>query len=109
MQETASRYPSAFAGWLQGLSLASAPIPQLAIVGDTASPGFAALAEVAHRPFLPRLVMAGGKPADAAFPELLRGKPAIDGRATAYLCHGFVCRQPTTSPGELRDQLAEAR
>jgi hypothetical protein len=109
MQETASRHPTAFAGWLQGLSLAASPIPQLAIVGGTASSDFEALLQEAHRPFLPRLVLAGGDPLDPAAPELLRGKALVGRRPTAYLCHGFVCRQPTTSPEELRAQLAEAK
>jgi uncharacterized protein YyaL (SSP411 family) len=109
MQETAGRHPTAFAGWLQDISLASSPIPQLAIVGEMASAAFESLLAAAHRPFHPRLVLAGGGPADPPFPELLQGKAPIGGRPTAYLCHDFVCRQPTTSPEELRAQLAQAK
>ncbi|MCP3973751.1 MAG: hypothetical protein GY720_04585 [bacterium] len=40
----------------------------------------------------------------------IEGKPFFagtsSGRATAYVCEGFVCRQPTTSADELADQLA---
>jgi len=36
---------------------------------------------------------------------LLADRHAIDGRATAYLCEGFVCQAPTTDPTELARQL----
>ncbi|HLE23238.1 MAG TPA: hypothetical protein VI701_02945, partial [Anaerolineales bacterium] len=108
MQETASRHPTAFAGWLQGLSLAASPMPQLAIAGDTMSPGFQALAAEAHKRFLPRLVVAGGLPTDDAFPALLRGRTLLEGLPTAWLCRDFACRLPTPSPEELRSQLNEA-
>jgi uncharacterized protein YyaL (SSP411 family) len=109
MQETASRHPTAFPMWLQDLALAASPIPQLAIVGDASAEGFGALVREAHRPFLPRLVLAGGDPAVPASPELLRGKPQLDRRPTGYLCHGFVCDSPTTLADELRAQLERAR
>jgi hypothetical protein len=108
MQESASRHPTAFAGWLQGLSLAASPMPQLAIAGETLSPGFQALAVEAHNRFLPRLVVAGGLPTDDAYPALLRRRPLVDGLPTASLCHNFACRLPTPSPEVLRSQLAEA-
>jgi uncharacterized protein YyaL (SSP411 family) len=108
MQETASRHPTAFAGWLMDFGLASSPIPQLAVVGDPGSPAFQALVKEAHGRFLPRLALAGGDLPDPAAPELLKGKVLLDGKPTAYLCHGFVCRQPTTSAGELRAQLEQA-
>ncbi|HMK09334.1 MAG TPA: thioredoxin domain-containing protein, partial [Anaerolineales bacterium] len=98
MQSTAVRYPTAFAGWLQGLALAAAPMPQLAIAGQVGSAAFTSLLREAHGKFLPRLVIAGGLPEDAGAPVLLRGKSAKPGRATAYLCTEFVCRQPTDSP-----------
>jgi uncharacterized protein YyaL (SSP411 family) len=108
MQATAVRYPTAFASWLQNLGLAITPIPQLAIVGEMGDPAFQALSREAHKIFAPRLVMAGSRPGDPAAPALVHGKTALAGQATAYLCHGFVCKQPTTSPEELRRQLGEA-
>jgi uncharacterized protein YyaL (SSP411 family) len=37
---------------------------------------------------------------------LLAGRSLINGRPAAYVCEGFVCRVPTTDPGELAAQLA---
>ena len=108
IQHTAARHPTAFAAWLQCMGLAASPMPQLAIVGPRGSEGFRALAVEAHRRFLPRLAMAGGELSDGGPISLLQGKTAIGGKPTAYLCHAFVCLQPTTSPAELAAQLAEA-
>ncbi|GAA2049557.1 thioredoxin domain-containing protein [Catenulispora yoronensis] len=39
-------------------------------------------------------------------PELLSGRPAIDGEPTAYVCRGFVCQAPTTELSVLSSELA---
>ena len=36
---------------------------------------------------------------------LLADRPLRDGRPTAYVCRGFVCRLPVTEAGDLADQL----
>jgi uncharacterized protein YyaL (SSP411 family) len=107
LQEMAARYPTAFSGWLIDMDLATAPLPQLAIAGEAHSPAFRALAHQAFDRFLPRLVVAGGDPADPAAPILLRGKP-LEPEPTAYFCRDFICLRPTTDPEVLRNQLTDA-
>ncbi len=50
-----------------------------------------------------------GKPAPGGKPEsvvpLLRGRPQVDGRATAYACRRFTCLPPVTQPSELEALL----
>jgi uncharacterized protein YyaL (SSP411 family) len=70
---------------------------QVALAGDAA-----ALANVVATTYIPSLVLAGG----TADVELLRDRPAIGGRPTAYVCRGFACDRPVTEPKELRDLLA---
>jgi uncharacterized protein len=37
---------------------------------------------------------------------LLADRPALEGRATAYVCEHFVCQLPVTEPEALAAQLA---
>jgi uncharacterized protein YyaL (SSP411 family) len=40
---------------------------------------------------------------------LVAGKLPRGGRATAYVCHGFVCDRPTTDPRGLRGGSSRTR
>jgi uncharacterized protein YyaL (SSP411 family) len=42
---------------------------------------------------------------DAGLIPLLADRPTRDGRATAYVCKGYACRDPTTDPEGLARQL----
>jgi hypothetical protein len=100
-----SRYPTGFAQWLTAMDLSIGPIAEVAIVGDPDAPDTASLvAEVrrGHRPG--RVLAVATNPAATAIP-LLADRIAIDGRATAYVCRGFVCRMPVTTVEELRAEL----
>jgi uncharacterized protein len=105
MEQVATRYPRAFAAWLRALDFASSPVAQVAIVGDPGAVDTRALLAVARSGFQPNRVLTLGN-SESSTLELLRGRSAIDGRATAYVCHGFACRRPVTEPAELAAELA---
>ncbi|MCA1689281.1 MAG: hypothetical protein LC720_02195, partial [Actinobacteria bacterium] len=66
------------------------------------------LAAVVRRSLRPRLVLAGSSgPTDATAVPLLEGRTPVDGRSAAYVCEGFACRAPVTSPEELAALLDE--
>ncbi|KPK65311.1 MAG: hypothetical protein AMK73_03390 [Planctomycetes bacterium SM23_32] len=71
--------------------------------------GAAELVAVADQFYLPHLLRVGCDPARVAELSgpipLLRGKEAIGGRPTAYVCSGGVCREPAETPSRLRQQL----
>jgi uncharacterized protein len=75
---------------------------QVALAGDPSDAGFRALDAVVASTYAPSLVLAGGK---AEGVRLLDDRRAIDGRATAYVCRGFVCDRPVTEPKDLVSQL----
>jgi uncharacterized protein YyaL (SSP411 family) len=105
MQEQALKYPLAFAGWLCEIDFALGPQLQLAIVGNPETDDFQRMKTVADQTFLPNLVLSGGMPDTDSSPPLLAHRTMIEGSCTAYLCQGFACRIPTTSPTGLHEQL----
>ena len=64
----------------------------------------ARLVAQARRSLSPGLVLAAGRP-DAPGWALLADRPLLDGRPTAYVCRGFTCDTPVTSPDELAGRL----
>ena len=108
VQPYLSRYPAAFTGWLCEVDFWIGPQIQLALIGPPASPAFRALIEIPNQLFTPNLVMAGGFPEHSPQISLLEGRKMIKEASTAYLCQGFSCQLPTSSPKELETQLKEA-
>jgi uncharacterized protein YyaL (SSP411 family) len=102
----AAQHPTGFAQWLIADQLASAPIDEVAIVGDPAAPDARALLDVATRRYRPGQVLAVSDAPEASAIPLLHGRVRRDGAATAYVCRSFACRQPVTDPAELAAQLA---
>ena len=64
------------------------------------------LLDVARGLYEPNLLLVGAPAGeDGDLTPLLRERPAIDGKPTAYLCERYACQSPTTDPAELRKQL----
>ena len=103
----ARRYPTAFAQWLNALTLAVGDVVEIAIAGDPKTPDARALLEVARSTYRPLCVLAAGSASDTQVP-LLADRPLRDGRATAFVCRNFACRAPVTEPIDLAAQLTSA-
>jgi uncharacterized protein YyaL (SSP411 family) len=107
--EAAAEHPIAFARWLGAADFALAKVVQVAVVGDPAQDATQALLTVLRAAWRPNLVVASSPlplPPDA--PGLLAGRPCLNGKPTAYLCEGFVCRQPVDDPQALKELLDAA-
>ncbi len=94
----AGRHPEAFGQLLLALDFRHGRVREVALVADDGT-----LARVVRARYRPHVVLAGGDPDDV---PLLAGRDARGGRPTAYVCEGFVCREPTTDPEELASTLA---
>ena len=104
LAEPMTRYPLAFGHALTATDLAVNGALEVALVGDTARADFRALERVVGAHYAPSLVIAGSGPDDDV--ALLRERPAREGRATAYVCRGYVCDAPANDPAELDRRLA---
>jgi uncharacterized protein YyaL (SSP411 family) len=95
-----------FAGWALAVSEALADGPrEVALVGGGDAEGATELARAVALATAPGLVVARGDGVDAGGVPLLEGRGTTGGRATAYVCRGFVCDLPTTDAARLADQL----
>jgi uncharacterized protein len=101
------RYPTGFAQWLVAMTFAAATVDEVAVVGELDAPATSALLEPAWAHWRPAQVLAAAGPdgiATSAVP-LLADRVMVDGRPTAYVCHGFVCDLPVTDPAALAARL----
>ncbi len=106
MAPLAASHPNGFAWWLVAADLAAYPIDEVAIVGGAGADS-EPLLSVVRRRFRPGVVVAASPAGTEPEPvvPLLRDRPLVDGRATAYVCRGFTCQAPTTSVEGFAAQL----
>jgi uncharacterized protein YyaL (SSP411 family) len=108
LAEIAARYPNGFGRLLCALDFQLAEPKEVVIVGYPGDPATHDLLHITFGDYRPHMVVAGAAPEDpeaAAATPLLEARGLLDGRATAYVCEGFVCRAPTADPAEFRRQL----
>jgi uncharacterized protein YyaL (SSP411 family) len=104
--DEAGRNPFAYATYLQALELATDGPAEVVVVGRAGAADAERLwAEVAEA-YLPNHVLVRTEPDDREPLAPARDRPAVDGRATAYVCRRFTCSAPVTEPAELRGLLA---
>jgi hypothetical protein len=106
LHEVAARHPSAFAHLLQALDEHLRTPREVAIAGPAGPERDALVAVVRERP-RPGLVLAVGDGVDDGGVALLEGRTAVDGAPAAYVCERFACRQPVTTPEQLRALLVD--
>jgi uncharacterized protein len=98
------RAPVGLGNLAWALDLALAETREVAIAGDPGAADTREMVRAVLDRFDPWRVLAWG---GAEGVPLLAERPAVDGRATAYVCHGFVCDAPTTEVEALRAALGE--
>jgi uncharacterized protein YyaL (SSP411 family) len=98
----AVQHPDAFAHFLRALDFHLAPTREVALVGED----LRGLTRIVRGRLRSHQVLAGG-PEGSDVPELLRSRTAVEGKATAYVCEGFVCQAPTTDAESLEEALRE--
>jgi uncharacterized protein YyaL (SSP411 family) len=96
-----------FAGWAcaVGEALLAGPA-EVAIVGT--GPAADELRRTAWASTSPGAVVVSGPPEAPAIP-LLAGRPLVNGDPAAYVCRGFTCAAPVTTPADLASALSGHR
>ena len=104
LAKLADRAPRAV-GWALAVGEALLAGPLEVAVSGPAGPERDALAAAARASTSPGAVVVVGEP-DAPGVPLLAGRPVVGGRATAYVCRGFVCAAPVTDVSALSAAMA---
>ncbi|KAF0248503.1 MAG: hypothetical protein FD167_2093, partial [bacterium] len=102
------KFPGGFGHMLGALDFYLARTKEIAIIGNPESDDTKALLEAIYQSYLPNKVVLVGDPMDTESSKLLpllANRPMIDGKATAYVCENFTCKEPATSVCELVEQL----
>ena len=104
--DAARRYPSGFGYTLSAIDFLLSTPKEVAIVGRDAEDIEPLLSEV-WRSYLPNKVVAPdfAEETGAFQLPLLQDRPMLEGRATAYVCEHYTCKQPVTDPENLAGQL----
>ncbi|MGH3785875.1 MAG: thioredoxin domain-containing protein [Pseudonocardiaceae bacterium] len=98
-----AKAPQAAGHWLTTAeALAHGPI-QVAVIGPTGDAARTALEARAWWAAPGGAVVLAGEP--GADHPMLAGRDLVQGIPAAYVCHGFVCDRPVTSPDDLQTQL----
>ena len=102
-----TQYPSGFGRLLEAIDFYLGPSKEIAVViagaaGASGDEGHSFITAYRKR-YLPRTVIAAGETGTIA---LLRDRPAIGGKSTAYVCENMTCQRPVTDVGEFENQIA---
>ena len=98
------RHPTAFAQWLCVADFAVGPVQEVAVIGELGNSKTQSLLDSIWKTYRPRHVCAiSVYPPESDSPPLLR--TMLNDQPTAYVCHNFVCSQPTNDSKELEAQL----
>ncbi len=100
------RYPLGFARWLSSVENVTGNMKQVALMGEADEKQIEAMKKVIQAEYRPNIIVAcSSYPIKENSPALLNDRIMIQNQATAYVCEGFVCKQPTTEIEKLVEQL----
>lgn len=100
------RYPLGFAKWLSAMQNVAGNMKQVAVIGEAGEEKFEEMKKIIQSVYRPNIITAATPyPIKENAPALLNDRIMIQNQATAYVCEGFVCKQPTNDVNILQEQL----
>ncbi|HET8720989.1 MAG TPA: aldo/keto reductase [Nitrospira sp.] len=104
-----TRYPRGFAKSLAVVDFVTEGPVELALVGASDDPAFAAIQDAIRPVYLPNRILAvTDRTNGRSGHPLLAGKQPVDGKPALYICRNFACQQPLTDPSAVTEALREA-
>jgi len=102
----ATQYPTAFGRWLSAADFALGNVKQVAVVFEADGSHDQELIKFIQSTYRPNtLLTASAYPPPDDAPPLLMDRPLKNGKATVYVCEGFVCKNPVNAISELDELL----
>jgi uncharacterized protein YyaL (SSP411 family) len=81
-------------------------LKQVAVIGEAGDGSFQKMLKAIRVEYHPNVVVAASSlPVNENAPALLNERGMLNGKATVYVCEGFVCKQPTTDIETLGELL----
>ena len=100
-QGAAAENPFGYATWLEALERWAEGATEIVIVGAADGPDTQALWRAVAMRWIPHRTLIRLAPGADDVPAVARDRPAIGGRATAYVCRNFSCSRPVHTPEAL--------
>jgi uncharacterized protein YyaL (SSP411 family) len=105
VQRITGRLPLGFGHALSAIDFYLGPVREVALVGPEDQRGVLLTAVLST--YRPRTVLASRESSEGSAVGLLEARAAIDGRAAAFVCEGFVCGLPVTDARGLIELLTD--
>lgn len=100
------RYPLGFARWLSAAENLLGTMKQVALLGAAGEENRERMLKTLRADYRPGMVVAAASyPIQENSPVLLKDRRPSGQKTTAYVCEGFVCKQPVTEVDEFVKQL----
>jgi hypothetical protein len=96
-----ARGPANYCMLLCALDFVLGPAAEVAVAGERGATDTRDLAEVVNRAYLPRAVLLLADEKTAEFSPFTAEMTPENGKARAYVCENFACREPVSDPAEL--------
>jgi uncharacterized protein YyaL (SSP411 family) len=102
---SAVKYPTAFAMWLCAVDFSLSPTQEVAILGDHDHSHTKAFVEALWSKYRPNTIAAISPYPPLDGPNLLENRSLLNNLPTAYICEGFICKQPLNDVEMFNSQL----
>jgi uncharacterized protein YyaL (SSP411 family) len=103
--DEAAKNPFAYASYLHALEFYLQGPVEVALIGRRGSPELGALSAAVAGAYLPNRILVVSEPGEEKPLAPARDRPAVAGKATAYVCRNFTCSAPVTEAAALRPLL----